>query len=142
MIGLCSSNRRSATIAALIVALMMAPAAGAAPLQSKYHLPAACFAYVGDIKLPATWKLPYRHADGSVDRHRLPLAIEAALASYRGRRARIPEAALPEVLGRLGRAAQEIGKLPPGAAHPAPIYRRLAAALQQLGARKPSLPPF
>ena len=102
-------------------------------LHPKYHLPARCFAYVGDEARPSTWKLPYRLADGQVDRHRLPIAIQAVLGTYRGRRARIPEAALPQVLTTLGRAAAEIGRLPPRAEHPAPVYRELADALAQRG---------
>lgn len=102
-------------------------------LHPRYHLPARCFAYVGDGARPSTWKLPYRLADGQVDRHRLPSAIQAVLGTYRGRKVRIPEPALPEVLTTLGRAAAEIGKLPPRAAHAAPIYRKLAAALEQRG---------
>jgi len=102
-------------------------------LHPKYHLPAASFAYVGDAARPGTWKLPYRHADGSVDRRRLPLAIAAALGTYRGQHARIPGAAMPGVLDRLARAADEIGKLPPRAAHPSPIYRKLAAAVKERG---------
>jgi len=118
-------------LAAIAAAALLATAAMAQPdlLQPKYHLPAGCFAYVADTGRPATWKLPYRHADGSVDRRRLPLAIEAVLGTYRGRRARIPETARPDVLRKLARAADAIGKLPPRNTHPAPLYRRLAAAL-------------
>ncbi len=105
--------------------------AAQAPLvQPKYHLPAAAFAYVGDPARPATWRLPYRHEDGSVDRRRLPLAIEAMLGTYRGRQARIPASARHDVLARLAHAADEIGKLPPHATHPPPLYRKLAAALK------------
>ena len=102
-------------------------------LHPRYHLPAQCFAYVGDEARPSTWKLPYRLADGQVDRHRLPIAIQAVLGTYRGQKAHIPEPALPEVLTTLGRAAVEINKLPPRAANAAPIYRELAAALDQRG---------
>jgi hypothetical protein len=114
----------------LIVALLL-PAAAAAQglLQPKYHLPESAFAYVGDAEQPATWKLPYRHADGSIDRRRLPLAIEAALGTYRGRHAGIPASALPGVLDKLARAADAIGKMPPRASHPSPLYRKLAAAV-------------
>ena len=41
-------------------------------LHHKYHLPARCFAYVDDAATPSTWHLPYRCADGQVDRARLP----------------------------------------------------------------------
>lgn len=44
-------------------------------LHPKYRLPARCFAYVGRAGRPATWKLPYRLADGNVDEKRLPKAI-------------------------------------------------------------------
>jgi hypothetical protein len=115
----------------VLVLLIAVAAAGAQPLHPKYGLPAASFAYVGDPARPGTWKLPYRLADGSVDRRRLPLAIEAALGTYRGQHARIPAAAMPDVLKKLARAADEIGKLPPRAAHPAPLYRKLAAAVQR-----------
>lgn len=119
----------------LMLVLTVASAWAQTPplLHPKYHLPASSFAYVGDMAHPRTWKLPYRIADGGVDRRRLPLAIAAALGTYRGRHARIPAAAMPEVLDKLARAADEIGKLPPRAAHPAPIYRRLAVALKRRG---------
>jgi len=105
------------------------PAAAQALLQPRLHLPAQCFAYVGDPARPGTWKLPYRHPDGSVDRKRLPGAINAVLGTYRGRKARIPPEAVPGVLQRLAQAADEIGKLPPRARRPGPAYRRLAAAI-------------
>jgi len=112
----------------LIALLTFAAAASAQPLLSpKYHLPASAFAYVGDPAEPKSWKLPYRHADGTVDRHRLPLAIAALLETYRGQTVRIPAAATDDVLRRLGRAAKEIGKLPQPSAS---IYRKLAAALE------------
>jgi hypothetical protein len=126
-------GRIAAALAAIVVALGLggvpAAAADGALLQPKYHLPAASFAYVGDAAKPATWKLPFRHADGSVDRRRLPLAVEAMVETYRGRRARIPGSERHEVLEKLAQAADEIGKLPPRAAHPTPLYRKLAAAL-------------
>jgi len=118
------------TLAAALVLLWLAPQASADPARdAKYHLPAASFAYVGDPADPATWKLPYRHADGSVDRRRLPLAIEAMVGTYRGRRAKIPAAARHKVLENLGTAADELGLMPPKDAHPKPLYRKLAAAL-------------
>ena len=121
----------------MIIATVLLSASGAAgqepPLHPKYHLPARCFAYVGDEAKPSTWKLPYRLAGGQVDRHRLPIAIQAVLGTYLGRQARIPEAAMPEVLTTLGRAAAEIRQLPPRAAHARPIYRKLADALAQRG---------
>lgn len=74
-------------------------------LHPKYKLPAQCFAYVGEPANPVTWKLPYLHADGTVDLARLPKAIQAILSNYRGARVTsIPENAIPDVLVRLGRA--------------------------------------
>ncbi|MGH7090825.1 MAG: hypothetical protein ACREFQ_18165 [Stellaceae bacterium] len=121
-------------IARLIVLtafLGMAAHAGEAPLlHPKYHLPASSFAYVGDPQDPATWKLPYRHSDGSIDQQRLPAAIEAMIETWRGRRANVPAAARHRVLERLAHAADELGRMPPKAAHPKPLYRKLAAALR------------
>ena len=121
---------RQALSAALVLVAWLAPQAAAdAPRDAKYHLPASSFAYVGDPANPATWKLPYRHADGSVDARRLPLAIEAMLGTYRGRKAKIPEAARHGVLEKLAEAADERGLMPPKAAHPKPLYKKLAASL-------------
>jgi hypothetical protein len=93
-------------------------------LHPKYHLPARCFAYVGDYSKPHSWKLPYLLADGAVDAKRLPKAIQAILSNYRGVKVSgIPEAAIPAVLQRLARAAHQAGHLPPEACNPAPIYR-------------------
>ncbi len=79
----------------------------------KYKIPARCFAYVGNFSDVKTWKLPYLHFDGSVDLKRLPLAISSILKTYRGERVKtIPEPAMPEVLIRLAKAANKIGKLP------------------------------
>jgi hypothetical protein len=119
-------------LAVLAVIAWVAPGAawGAeALLHPKYQLPAASFAYVGDPANPATWKLPYRHADGSVDPTRLPHAIEAVLGTYRGRTVTIPNSARHTVLVNLAAAADEIGRMPPKAAHPSPLYLKLAAAL-------------
>jgi hypothetical protein len=103
-------------------------------LHSKYKLPAACFAYVGDINKPATWRLPYLRADRSIDTARLPKAIQAILSNYRGLRvSTIPEKAMPDTLVRLALAAAELGRLPPTCTDPAPIYRQLHDALDQLG---------
>jgi hypothetical protein len=113
------------------VILAAAARAGDRPLlHPKYHLPAAAFAYVGDARDPATWKLPYRHADGSVDQRRLPAAIEAMIETWHGRKANVPAAARHEVLAKLAHAADELGRMPPKAAHPKPLYRKLAAALR------------
>jgi len=119
------------TLAAAFVLLGgLEPCAAAdAPLDPKHHLPAASFAYVGDPADPATWKLPYRHADGSPDGRRLPLAIEAVLGTYRGGHAKIPAASRRKVLETLAAAARELHRMPPEEAHPRPLYRKLAAAL-------------
>ncbi len=119
-----------ALAAALLVLAALGPCAAAdQPLDPKHHLPAASFAYVGDPADPATWKLPYRHADGSADERRLPLAIEAVLGTYRGGHARIPPAARRQVLENLAAAARELHRMPPEETHPRPLYRKLAAAL-------------
>lgn len=103
-------------------------------LHPKYQRPAFCFAYVGDPGDTASWKLPYRLADGSVDRRRLPKAIGAILSNYRGEKVGgIPEQAIPGVLKRLGRAAVECGRLTPEATPSSDVYRQLRQALEQLG---------
>ncbi|HEX5493069.1 MAG TPA: hypothetical protein VFX70_00660 [Mycobacteriales bacterium] len=100
----------------------------------KYHLPAACFGYVGSADRPGTWKLPYLLADGAVDARRLPKAIQAILSNYRGLKVgSVPESAVPDVLVRLGRAAVRVGRMPPECDEPAPIYQQLADVLDQLG---------
>lgn len=102
-------------------------------LHPKYHLPAQCFAYIGDYSKPRSWKLPYLLADGAVDAKRLPKAVQAILSNYRGAKVSgIPEQAIPTVLARLARAARHVGHMPPEACNPAPIYRQLAEALEQL----------
>ena len=45
----------------------------------------------------------------------------------------IPEAAVPDVLVRLGQAAARLGKLPQQTPETAEVYLQLAAALDQLG---------
>jgi hypothetical protein len=103
-------------------------------LHPKYKLPAPCFAYVPDAGRPATWKLPYRLADGAVDPKRLPKAIQAILGNYRGTRVGgIPETEMQAVLIRLARAAWSEGRMPPQALAPAPAYEQLALVLDQLG---------
>jgi hypothetical protein len=102
-------------------------------LHHKYHLPARCFAYAGDASNPATWHLPFRCADGSVDRARLPKAIQAILTNYRGAKvSKVPEAAVPAVLRRLSEGAAELGRMPAQAPDTAPVYRQLAEVLEQL----------
>ena len=103
-------------------------------LHPKYKLPAQCFAYVPDASRPATWKLPYRVADGAADPKRLPKAIQAILGNYRGTRVGgIPEADMRAVLIRLARVAWSEGRMPPRALAPAPAYQQLALVLDQLG---------
>lgn len=102
-------------------------------LHPKYRLPQGCFAYVGDARDPRTWKLPYCLADGSIDARRLPKAIQAILTNYRGAKvSSIPEAAIPDVLTRLAKAAVQAGKMPGQTGKPAAAYRQLKEALFQL----------
>lgn len=103
-------------------------------VHPKYKVPARCFAYIGDASNTATWKLPYRLANGAVDEKHLPGAIRAVVCNYRGARVKsIPEKSLPDVLVRLGKAAAEIGKLPDRGAKPHLSYQLLHEVLQQLG---------
>lgn len=103
-------------------------------LHHHHKLPARCFAYVGDANNTRTWRLPYLKADGKVDGRRLPMAIGALLRNYRGARVGgIPEAAIPEVLKRLAKAAADAGHLPPKNPQPAPAYRQLLEVLEQQG---------
>jgi len=109
-------------------------------IHPKYKIPASCFAYVGDFSEPHSWKLPYLLADGTVDTKRLPKAIGSILSNYRGAQVSgIPEAAIPEVLSRLARAACNAGHMPSVANSTAPIYRNLADALDQLGLPLPNV---
>jgi hypothetical protein len=109
-------------------------ASTAEALHPKYHVPARCFGYVGNAADHGTWKLPYLCADGSIDAKRLPKAIAAILSNYRGVKvAGIPEAAIPDVLVRLAKAAAQLGKLPGQGAHTAPVYEQLVEILVQLG---------
>jgi hypothetical protein len=119
--------------------LQVEPAAGTGHaseglLHPKYHLPAQCFAYVGDYSKPHSWKLPYLTAEGAVDAKRLPKAVQAILSNYRGEKVMgIPEEAIPAVLVRLARAAARAGHMPPTACNSALTYRQLADAVEQLG---------
>jgi len=75
----------------------------------------SCFAYVGDLRNKATWAMPYRNADGTVDTGRLGHATNYMFSpgGYRGQKAsdmKIPEAATTLVALRLARAYKEIGK--------------------------------
>ena len=103
-------------------------------LHPRYQMPARCFAYAGDAGDPATWKLPFCLADGSVDVKRLPKAIQCILSNYRGTKVSgIPEHAIPDVLVRLAQAAARLGRMPHQTGQPAPVYQQLAYALEQLG---------
>ena len=103
-------------------------------LHPKYRIPAQCFAYVGDYSKPVSWKLPYLLADGAVDTKRLPKAVQCILSNYRGAKVTgIPEQSISSVLGRLAEAARRMGHMPPEAFNPAPVYRQLAEAMDQLG---------
>jgi hypothetical protein len=113
-------------------------------LHHKYGLPARCFAYAGAVRDARTWKLPYRLLDGSVDRKRLPKAVQAMLTTYRGELVGgVPEQAHPGVLLTLATAACEVGLMPHQRSDAAPCYRFLAETLEQLGLldRLPSHPP-
>jgi hypothetical protein len=102
-------------------------------LHPKYHLPASCFAYVGDASNPATWKLPYLLSNGCADDRRLPKAIQALLSNYRGAKVGgIPETDIPDVLRRLSNAAEEAGRMHPGDPNMAPVYKQLEIVLAQL----------
>jgi hypothetical protein len=103
-------------------------------LHPKYKVPARCFAYVGDPNNTATWKLPYRLADGSPDTKRLPKAIQAILSNYRGVKvSSVPEKDIPDVLVRLAHAAASQGRMPQQSGDTAPVYIQLAEVLEQLG---------
>lgn len=109
------------------------PPVGGELLHPKYHLPARCFAYLGDASRPATWKLPYRRADGQPDLSRLSKAVQAILSNYRGAKVTIPREAVPDVLVRLGKVSKDLGKMPcQNAATPA-CYREAHEALDQFG---------
>ena len=114
----------------------------AAILHPKYRLPAACFAYVGDVADPKTWHLPYLLADGMPDQARLPKAIQSILSNYRGAHvSSVPEEAIPEVLVTLARTARKLGKLPAAGPGTARSYCQLQQALEQLGRLTDALTP-
>lgn len=106
---------------------------GGTLLDHKYHLPATCFAYVGAVDLPGTWKLPYLLLDGTPDLKRLPKAIQAILSNYRGARVTIPREAVADVLVRLARTASGLRKLPCQCKPTADAYIEAHEALDQLG---------
>ncbi|MHB8253065.1 MAG: hypothetical protein ACYDEV_05075 [Acidiferrobacter sp.] len=103
-------------------------------LHPKYQIPASCFAFVGDARKPASWKLPYRLADGQPDIQRLPKAIQAILNNYRGAKVTsVPESAIPDVLVRLALEALRLGRMPHQSGHSAPVYIQLENVLRQMG---------
>lgn len=120
-----------------VVAPAMAQAEGSAELlHPKYHVPARCFAYVGDYAKTSTWKLPYLLADGGVDEARLSAAVRSIVSNYRGTKVKkIPEEAIPAVLQRLAEAARSVGHMPPEASDPAPTYRQLSEVMEQFAGR-------
>lgn len=113
---------------------------GAAPADEtaglchpKYRLPGHCFAYVGAVDDPRTWKLPYLLLDGTPDQRRLPKAIQAILSNYRGARVTIPRECVGDVLVQLCRTSASLGKMPCQTAAAAPAYSEAHAAVDQLG---------
>lgn len=102
-------------------------------LHPKYALPARCFAFVGSVDRPATWKLPYLRMDGGVDEKRLPMAIQAVLRHYRGAQMSLPAEHVPDVLVRLAGAAVRAGRMPHQDPTPADVYVALHRALVQTG---------
>src|SRR5512142_2849865 len=103
-------------------------------LDAKYRLPARCFASVGDVADPKTWKLPYRLENGRVDLKRLPAAVAAVTTGYRGKKVSgIADDRLPGVLTALGHAAAEAGKMPFQDPSAPATYRRLQSILEELG---------
>ncbi len=110
------------------------PTARSELLHPKYRLPSRSFAYVGNPADTKSWKLPYLLADGRPDLKRLPKAIQAVFGNYRGAGVMgIPQAQIPDVLTRLGRAAVQAGKMPFQLKQTTPIYRQLQATLEKLG---------
>ncbi len=108
--------------------------AGDALLHPKYHLPARCFAHVGDPSRPATWKLPYLLVDGSVDAKRLPKAIGAVIRDYRSRQVQgLTAEGTADVLVRLAGAAVRTGRMPHQDPTPAEVYVALLDHLRQIG---------
>lgn len=108
--------------------------AGDTMLHPKYQLPARCFAHVGDPDRPATWKLPYLLADGTVDAKRLPKAIGAVIRDYRSQQVKgLTEEHTAQVLVRLASAAVRTGRMPHQDPTPAEVYVALLDQLRQLG---------
>jgi hypothetical protein len=111
----------------------LASEGGAGLLHPKYHLPAHCFAYVGNAGDPHTWHLPYLRKDRTPDSKRLPKAIQAVISNYRGAKvSSIPEQHIPAVLFRLASAAVREGKMPFQGGRTSETYEHLEAILDQL----------
>lgn len=110
------------------------PAPGDGLKDRRYHLPARCFAYVGDRGDVDTWKLPYLLDSGEPDTRRLPKAIQAILSNYRGAKVKtVPREAVPDVLVRLARTAATLRKLPCQGADASAAYVQAHRALEQFG---------
>ena len=100
-----------------------------------------CFAYLGDLRDKATWKMPYRNADMSVDIRRIDKAVNYLLSpgGYRGATATdrsVPEAASVDVAKKLARAYKEINKWDDPKCKP---VERLRQYLQQKGVTEDQL---
>lgn len=111
----------------------VAPPPDESLLHPKYALPARCFAFVGSVDRPATWKLPYLRLDGGVDERRLPKAIQAVISDYRGQHTSLPAERIPDVLVRLAEAAVRAGRMPHQDPTPAQAYVDLRHVLMQKG---------
>src|ERR1051325_9086271 len=121
-------------VLAVFVLTLVSAAASAERADPRNKLPASCFAYVGDMNQPRTWKLPYLLSDGRPDLKRLPAAIEAVTTGYRGKTVSgIPPDRVPEVLVKLGKAAAEAGKMPFQNEKTAAVYRELQRRLEASG---------
>lgn len=104
----------------------------------KHHgvlLAPECFAYVGDPRDKATWRLPYRNSDFTVDTSRIDKAVNYLLSpgGYRGVTVTdksIPEGASVYVAKTLAKAYKEIGRWNDGKCKPAETLRQY---LQQKG---------
>ena len=104
-------------------------------LHPKYRIPARCFAYVGDPADSATWKLPYRLADGREDVKRLPKAIQAILSNYRGAKvSSVPEKDIPDVLVPLATSRRS------ARSNAAPMRRRCSGVCSTVGSTAPTGP--
>jgi hypothetical protein len=77
------------------------------------NLPEKCYAYVPNKFKPATWKLPYLNADGSVDEKHLAAAAAAFSAGgSRGQKVEVPEKDVAAVKKKLAAAYRKLGKKP------------------------------